>query len=245
MDVILKVLEGAKSGGKIAIKKDKFFIGRSKKCNLCAGTSSISRRHCVIMRQDASVTVKDLGSRNGTLVNGKRIEKEFELHSGDELAMGPLRFLVTISHGISNLKRAKVQSVADAAERTADSGQADVQEDDISSWLLGPEPSSAMTETQTIRLDDTNAAEMQKAMKDLANQDPEEAETTVQETIEQQDATQSETDLAETESAETADIEENSKKSKSKKKKGPGKLPPIPNKPDSKDSREEIGRAHV
>ncbi len=233
MDVTLKVLEGAKSGGKIAIKKDKFLIGRSKKCNLCAGTSSISRRHCAILRKETRVTVKDLGSRNGTLVNGKRIDKEVELKSGDELAVGPLRFLVTISHGISNLKRAKVQSVADAAERTADSGQADLQEDDISSWLLGPAPSSAMNETQTIRLDDTNAAEMQKAMKDLVEQDIESTDTTAQEAPEQE----------ETLSDSAPSTEEPADDPKSKKKKGPGKLPPISNKPSAKDSREAAANA--
>ena len=121
MDVYLKVLEGAKSGGTIAIKKDKFLIGRSRKCNLCASTNSISRQHCLIIRRDASVTIQDLGSRNGTLVNGSRIDQEIEIHSGDELVVGPLRFMLTISHGISNLKRPKAKSVAEVAERTATS----------------------------------------------------------------------------------------------------------------------------
>ena len=106
MDVILKVLEGAKVGTKVAVKKEEFLIGRSPKCHLCAGSSSISRKHCALIRSDASVSVKDLGSRNGTLINGEKIEKgkAHELQSGDELTVGSLRFLVTISHGIKNTK---------------------------------------------------------------------------------------------------------------------------------------------
>ena len=50
MDVILKVLEGAKVGARVAVKKDKFLIGRSPKCHLCSGSSSISRRHCALIR---------------------------------------------------------------------------------------------------------------------------------------------------------------------------------------------------
>lgn len=223
MDVTLKVLAGAKTGGKIAIKKDKFLIGRSKKCNLCAGSDSVSRRHCAIVRKDTRVFVKDLGSRNGTLLNDKRIEKTVELKSGDELSVGPLRFLITISHGISNLKRSKVKSVADAAARTAESRHGDVQEDEISSWLLGPDPSVAMTETQTIRLDDTNAAEMQQAIEELVAEPTESSNTPTEEDV---SATEKEAD-----------------EPKDKKGKPPGKLPAIPNEPSSKDSREAASKA--
>jgi predicted component of type VI protein secretion system len=72
MDVSLKVLEGAKSGTKIAVKKTEFIIGRSQDCHLCAGSSAVSRQHCAILRTDNRVSIKDLGSRNGTIVNGNK-----------------------------------------------------------------------------------------------------------------------------------------------------------------------------
>ena len=109
MEVMLKVLEGAKSGAQVAIKKNEFVIGRSQECHLCAGSSAVSRRHCAILRDDNRVSIKDLGSRNGTLVNGQKIEGEVELASGDEVVVGPLKFLVTISTGIANAKRAEVK----------------------------------------------------------------------------------------------------------------------------------------
>jgi pSer/pThr/pTyr-binding forkhead associated (FHA) protein len=230
MDVTLNVLKGAKSGGKIALKKETFLIGRSRKCDLCAGTDSISRQHCVITRRDTHVSIEDLGSRNGTFVNGKHIDKPVQLNSGDELAIGPLRFLVTISHGISNLKRTKVKSIADVAQRTANAHNADVLEDDITSWLSGPSPASSMTDTQTIRLDDTNATEMKKAMEELIRQNTKMKKTDAQ------------SNTAQT-PADSHDKNTETSESTSGRQKEPGKLPRISTKPASKDSREAAAEA--
>ncbi len=194
MDVILKVLEGAKTGTKIAVKKDEFLIGRSQKCHLCAGSSSVSRRHCAITRKDAAVSIQDLGSRNGTLVNDKKITEEVQLSSGDEIGIGTLKMLVTITHGITNLKRPKVKSVAEAVDRTVATGDSSVGEEDITQWLLdapGPPASTpkAATETQTIQLDDTNAIELKKEIEkhqntESAAENNSEAEPSAEESLE-------------------------------------------------------------
>ena len=160
MDVTLKVLEGAKSGAKIAVKKAEFIIGRSQGCHLCAGSTAISRHHCAILRQEGRVAIKDLGSRNGTLVNGVKIAGETELTSGDEITVGPLKFLIAISTGISNVKKPEVKSVAEAVVRASQTPSGAIDDDDITKWLLSP--SSALTETQTIRIDDTNAIQKMK-----------------------------------------------------------------------------------
>ena len=217
MDVILKVLEGAKEGTKVAIKKEKFLIGRSPKCHLCVGSTAVSRKHCAFRRYDAKATIEDLGSRNGTLVNGKKIDSEQELNSGDEVAIGPLKFLVTISMGISNTKKPEVKSVADAVERTA-AKSGDLAENDISDWLLEPTeppPSQAFADTQTIEMDDTNAIQLQ--MKAMEEAEEEQA----------------------SEEGEAGEAEE----SDDKKKKEPGKLPPVPTEPATKHSREAAAEA--
>lgn len=162
MDVSLKVLAGAKVGAKVTVRKEKFVIGRAAECHLTVATTSISRRHCVIRRKENKVTVEDLGSRNGTFVNGERITEEVELAGGDEIALGPLVFQVGMSTGLSNAKQPKVESVADAIERTAKQAE-QIDDEDISSWLLGPAtPSTATRETQTIQLDETNAGQPSK-----------------------------------------------------------------------------------
>jgi pSer/pThr/pTyr-binding forkhead associated (FHA) protein len=211
MDVTLKVLEGAKSGTKIAVKKAEFIIGRSQDCHLCAGSSAVSRQHCAIIRTDNRVSVKDLGSRNGTLVNGNKITGETELASGDEVSVGPLKFLVTITAGINNVKKPEVKSVAEAVVRAVETPGSHIADDDISQWLLGP--SAAITETQTIRMDDTNALQKLREAADQA-------------------AALAEQPTTASEPAEAV------KPESSPGKPGPGKLPKIAEKPGSKDSRE-------
>jgi len=213
MDVTLKVLEGAKTGAKIAVKKAEFIIGRSQACHLCAASSAISRQHCAILRQENRVSVKDMGSRNGTLVNGEKITEEIELTSGDEISVGPLKFLVTISTGINNVKKPEVKSVAEAVVRTADTPSGSIQDDDITKWLIGP--SSALTETQTIRLDDTNAIQKLREAAEAAEaaDAPPEGET-----------------KAAPEAAEKVESLVG--------KPAAGKLPKLPDKPGTKDSRE-------
>jgi len=249
MDVILKVLEGAKSSTKIAVKKDEFLIGRSQKCHLCAGSSSVSRRHCAITRKDATVSIRDLGSRNGTLVNGKKIGQEVvELTSGDEIGIGTLKLLVTITHGITNLKRPRVKTVAEAVNRTVAVGDTSVDEKDITQWLLdvpGPPaphlPSSssqnpslqdsstqdsstgAASETQTIRMDDTNAIELKKIAPNRSNS-------------ESSGERESVADSGAIPLSESTASEEDAKKKN--KKREPGKLPKRPKELGSKDSRE-------
>jgi pSer/pThr/pTyr-binding forkhead associated (FHA) protein len=225
MDVILNVIEGAKAGSKIAIKKDRFLIGRSPKCHLTAGSTAISRQHCAIMRSDSKVSVEDLGSRNGTLINGEKIVGAVELSSGDELAVGPLKFMVTITHGINNRKRAHVKTVADAVERTVEKGESGIQDDDIFDWLLDPGSNvSAVAETQTIQLDDTNAARMQKLAEDLSDDETSAGIVSNGEVSE--------------EAAHGEDPADGENGEKGKEKKEPGKLPPVSAEPPTKDSRE-------
>ena len=211
MDVTLKVLEGAKVGAKISIKKPEFTIGRSQSCSLCAGSSAVSRQHCMISRDESKVTVRDMGSRNGTLVNGEKIEGTVELASGDEITVGPLKFLLTISTSLNSVKKPEVKSVAEAVVRTASTPTGSIGDEDISKWLLGP--SSALNETQTIRIDDTNA-------------------------IQQMHAAAAEAAAAEAKAAEEAAAEKPTDHSGKPAKPEPGKLPKIADKAGTKDSRE-------
>lgn len=59
-------------------------------CSLVFASPTVSRRHCVISCTSQGPVVKDLGSANGTYVNGKRLspQKSYALHAGDVLALG-------------------------------------------------------------------------------------------------------------------------------------------------------------
>jgi adenylate cyclase len=85
------------------LTEQKTVLGRRQDCALRIPTKDISRQHCVLMLQKSGVVAKDLGSSNGTFVNGKRIAEQ-ELSAGDRLRLGPVTFVVQIDGRPSNIK---------------------------------------------------------------------------------------------------------------------------------------------
>jgi pSer/pThr/pTyr-binding forkhead associated (FHA) protein len=71
------------------------FIGRRQDCDFCIPLMVVSRRHCEVNLDAGKVTIRDLASRNGTLVNGEPIE-EAQLKPGDVLKIGPVELVVQI-----------------------------------------------------------------------------------------------------------------------------------------------------
>ena len=86
MHVKLKILRGSSAGKVVTVRGPRFHIGRSEECNLRVNSDAISRRHCEITVNDTHVHIRDLGSRNGTYVNGERIEGEQETADGGSAA---------------------------------------------------------------------------------------------------------------------------------------------------------------
>lgn len=71
-------------------------IGRSPECNLRIASGQVSRRHCLIKVDAELVLVRDLGSANGTRLNGQTIQSELDvaIPPGSTLVVGPLKFVV-------------------------------------------------------------------------------------------------------------------------------------------------------
>ncbi len=64
-------------------------IGRSSSADVTLGNAEVSRRHSLVFRKAGSVWVMDLGSANGTLVNGNAVDGEPQsLHPGDQITFG-------------------------------------------------------------------------------------------------------------------------------------------------------------
>jgi pSer/pThr/pTyr-binding forkhead associated (FHA) protein len=141
MDARLKVILGTNAGREIRLLGPKFLIGRAEDCHLRPKSDLISRHHCVLLLEEQSLTVRDLGSRNGTLVNGERVSGERELVTGDKLEVGPLLFEVAVSTLSAPAKRPKVTSIKEAAARTAEGHPAG--EPDINDWLQGGDADDA------------------------------------------------------------------------------------------------------
>ena len=66
-------------------------LGRSRRCDFVVRDPSVSRRHALLIRNDDAWTLYDLGSTNGTRINGWRVERA-TLRAGDELELGGARF---------------------------------------------------------------------------------------------------------------------------------------------------------
>ncbi len=92
MDVRLIVTNGRHTGREIPVKGPKFFIGRAEDCHLRPASDQVSRHHCVILVTSDDVSIRDLGSRNGTFVNGKQISPQCRLRPGDRVVVGQLDF---------------------------------------------------------------------------------------------------------------------------------------------------------
>lgn len=77
----------------IDINKDLTLIGRREECDVRLEHKSVSKMHCVIVRTDGLLLVRDLGSTNGTRVNGQRIRRA-ALLPNDQVSIASCKYRV-------------------------------------------------------------------------------------------------------------------------------------------------------
>ena len=98
MKAKLVVVQGKPRGKRIRLRKGKFLIGRGKDCQLRPNSELVSRHHCCITMDDSGVRAREMGSTNGTFLNGEPISGEdVKIANGDLLTVGPLTFAVVIA----------------------------------------------------------------------------------------------------------------------------------------------------
>ena len=125
MRVRLVPLDG---GTPIDIAKDVVLVGRKEDCDLRLDHKSISKLHCVIVKTDGLLLLRDLGSTNGTRVNGQRVRRAALLPS-DQLQLASVRFSVHFAPDeppaspdefTQQLDAADVARLVDKADRPAE-----------------------------------------------------------------------------------------------------------------------------
>lgn len=148
------------------LSSGKTVIGRREECDLRIPLPEISRQHAMLMVGDQAVSLRDLGSANGTYVNNRRISEE-DLEAGDHIVIGPVVFTVQINGEPADVRPVQTQLEArtpNDAEVTAKRPKAEAasQQDDSDSFGDDEEdPISALEalagsdDTATLDLDDS------------------------------------------------------------------------------------------
>ena len=89
--VWLNIQVGSAKGRIVEVSGRKLVIGRDQACHLRLGSATVSKLHAAIERRDGRVFVCDLGSTNGTIVNGRLVRNsEVEVRDGDRIQIGPI-----------------------------------------------------------------------------------------------------------------------------------------------------------
>ena len=84
-ELLLRSAEGER---RIRVERDRTVLGRSRDADIFIPDQWLSRMHAEILKDRGGLVIKDLGSKNGTLVNGSRIQGPMLLKKGDQIKLG-------------------------------------------------------------------------------------------------------------------------------------------------------------
>lgn len=96
MQLKMKVVRGKPKGHCLMFPQGEYMIGRGPECDIRPNSDLVSRQHCMLQITENGARIRDLGSVNGTLVNGQLVVGERNLDDGDTLQLGPLVLQVVL-----------------------------------------------------------------------------------------------------------------------------------------------------
>ena len=94
MNIRLLVVQGKPAGKSLLFGPGEYYLGRGQECHVRFNSDWVSRQHCMLRVTGDRASVRDLGSRNGTLVNGQLVGQERILCQSDQVQVGPVVFEV-------------------------------------------------------------------------------------------------------------------------------------------------------
>ncbi len=80
-------------GQRFPLSEGELSLGRSPESDVFIGDRRVSRRHAKICWEEGYYVLRDLGSANGTFLNGRHIQRPNPLHTGDEIVIGSAQFI--------------------------------------------------------------------------------------------------------------------------------------------------------
>ncbi|GIW88572.1 MAG: hypothetical protein KatS3mg108_2896 [Isosphaeraceae bacterium] len=159
LKLLLIVVQGKPEGKTIPVVGPTFRIGRALDCHLRPNSEEVSRNHAEIVLTKTEAIVRDLGSRNGTRVNGKLLTGPHKLKSGELLQIGPLTFAIAIQGVPAEVEEARPTPEAVGAGVRPGASLDDVPPEKIEAWLVAdhskptPERPSGVYDGDTLTLE--------------------------------------------------------------------------------------------
>jgi pSer/pThr/pTyr-binding forkhead associated (FHA) protein len=80
-------------GAPVEVVKEMILVGRQAECDLCLDHKGVSKLHCVLIKTDGLLILRDLGSTNGTRVNGTRVRRA-ALLPNDKISFASFQYKV-------------------------------------------------------------------------------------------------------------------------------------------------------
>jgi predicted component of type VI protein secretion system len=117
-------------GTPIEVAKDMTLVGRGEECDVRLEHKSVSKIHCVIVKTDGLMLVRDLGSTNGTRVNGTRVRRGMLLPN-DKISVANFHFRILFGAALQSAAASeKTQQInADELEKLRGKAHAMVESD--------------------------------------------------------------------------------------------------------------------
>jgi pSer/pThr/pTyr-binding forkhead associated (FHA) protein len=94
MKIELVVMRGDPVGKVLQFGPGDYYLGRGAECQVRLQSDWVSRQHCLLRVREVESVLADLGSTNGTLLNGILLVQERSLAEGDQIQIGPVQFVV-------------------------------------------------------------------------------------------------------------------------------------------------------
>lgn len=117
MQAVLVMFRSDGERRSFSVTRDVTVIGRREDCDLRIPLNDVSRKHARLIKEDGGMRLEDLGSSNGTYLNGQRVEREAILQAGDSIQVGPVVFVLQVDGypADEELNPVTAESVAAAA----------------------------------------------------------------------------------------------------------------------------------
>ena len=155
MGVVMVMFRADGQRRSFSITRDMTVVGRREDCDLRIPLSDVSRKHCRLILNGEAMKIEDLGSSNGTYINGERVQQA-ELSPGDTLQIGPVVFVVQVDGFPADEDLQPVTAQSAAADTKTPAGKPAATSDDEPIDL---ETTTAGKETNPAEFDPMEALE--------------------------------------------------------------------------------------